>query len=466
MESNDTLEGDLRTLEQRWEQITAVPESPRSLMNVIEYSLGSQRKAEVYVNRLLAYFLDPEEPHGMGTEFLRAVLNGLPAECGFQEDIHDLSDVVVDDQVRIQMVVDEEVVSTGIVDLVIEVSNEWFLMIELKFSAPDTQTEFYYQEATHVGGQPKTDYESGTYYLYFYQRDRTRSNEVQFANWTWKAFSNEVLQPFLLENASRYPQRTVSQLREFNDDIQNITGMTDQQENTQEKIALYLDHYEAIKDVSDTFDSRWSDFTDKWGRQLGEALERDGLGTYSNFEEDVVAVELENQTGSRSWKFRSSSSDWGMMFKDGWWRHTDELEGMIYERSDDRNDVRIGFHHRLDRNRGLAVGEQTLKVYFRNMGANDQAFIDAFGDSFYENKPVIDDLLPSSAEVTGNKRNMIETTYDIDVDAYEDFFDAYVAALQEAFVDLVIENEELIATIDELYDESIDQVYGLSAGSR
>ena len=105
-------------------------------------------------------------------------------------------------------------------------------------------------------------------------------------------------------------------------------------------------------------------------------------------------------------------------------------------------------------------------VCFRNMGANDQVFIDAFRDSFDENKPVIDDLLPSSAEVTGNKRNMIEATYDIDVDAHEDFFDAYVAELQEAFVDLVVENEELTATIDELYDESIDQVYGVSSGSR
>ena len=100
------------------------------------------------------------------------------------------------------------------------------------------------------------------------------------------------------------------------------------------------------------------------------------------------------------------------------------------------------------------------------MGANDQAFIDAFADSFDENKPVFDDLLPPSAEVTGNKRNMIEATYDIDVGAHEEFFDAYVAALQDAFVDLVVENEKLIATIDELYDESIDRVYGVPTGSR
>ncbi len=99
------------------------------------------------------------------------------------------------------------------------------------------------------------------------------------------------------------------------------------------------------------------------------------------------------------------------------------------------------------------------------MGANGQAFIDVFADSFYENESVIDNLHPSSAEVTGNKRNMMVATYDIDVDAHEDFFDAYVAALQEAFIDLVVENEELIATIDELYNESIDQVYGVSTSS-
>jgi hypothetical protein len=461
MDANATLEADLRALERKWEQITDVPASPRSVMDVIEYSLGSQKKAEVYVNRLLAYLLDPEEPHGMDAEFLRAVLNGLPEECDFQEDIHDLSDVVVDDQVQVEEVVGGTTESSGIVDLLIEVPNEWFLMIELKFSAADTQTEFYYREATHVGGEPKTDYESGTYYLYLHQHDQPVANEPNFANWTWQALSTDVLGPFLLENAARYPQRTVTQLREFNDDIQSIAGMTEQQENTQEKIALYLEHYNAIRDVSDTFDSRWEDFTDEWGTRLGEALERDGLGSYSDFDEDLTAVEL-NADGRRNWKFRTSSSDWGMIFKDGWWRHTDDLEGEIYARPDDRNDVRIGFHHRLERNRDLAVGERTLKVYFRNMGANDQVFIDAFVDVFSERQSEVAELLPAAAEITGNKRNMMVATYDIDATSPEAFFDAYVAALKAAFVDLVVDNEELIALIDDIYVKALEEAYGVS----
>lgn len=463
MGTTTEVEAELRALEQEWEQITDVPESPRSLMDVIEYSLGSQKKAEVYVNRLLAYFLDPEEPHGVESEFLRAVLDGLPDACDFQEDIHDLSDVVVDDQVRVSEIDDGTTESSGIVDLLIEVPNEWFLMIELKFSAEDTQTEFYYRDGTHVGGKPKTDYESETYYLYLHQQDRPTANELNFTNWTWEAFSTDVLDTFILENAARYPQRTVAQLREFNNDIRNISGMTNQQENEQEKIALFLDHYDAIKDVSDTFDSRWENFTNEWGRRLGVGLEQEGLGSHSDFDEHLTAIELQSDTGDRrGWKFRTSSSDWGMIFKDGWWRHTDDLDGAIYSRPDDRDDVRIGFHHRMERNRDLAVGAQTLKVYFRNMGANDKEFINVFTDAFSARRSDIAELLPSAAEITGNKRNMLVATYDINADSHEDFFDAYVTALQTAFVDFVVNNEKLVSVIDEIYWNSIDKVYGVS----
>ena len=60
---------------------------------------------------------------------------------------------------------------------------------------------------------------------------------------------------------------------------------------------------------------------------------------------------------------------------------------------------------------------------------------------------------------------MIGSTYVIDVVAYEDVFDANVASLQDASVDLVVGNKKLIATIDKLYNESIDQVYSVSTSS-
>lgn len=151
-----------------------------------------------------------------------------------------------------------------------------------------------------------------------------------------------------------------------------------------------------------------------------------------------------------------------MIFEDGWWRHTDELDGEIYARSEDRDDVRIGFHHRLEQNRDLAVGERTLKVYFRNMGANDQEFIDSFTDTFSARRSDIAGLLPTTAEITGNKRNMLVAKYNIDAESHEDFFDAYVMALKTAFAHLVVDNERLISVIADIHSESIEHVYGVS----
>lgn len=462
MTHDQPLREELGVLQRRWEEITAVPESPRTLMSVIEYSLGSQQKAEVYVNRFLNYLLDPEEPHGMGTEFLRAFLDGLPGECEFQEDTYDLSDVVVDEQVWVTEEEEDAEVSSGIVDLFIEVPNEWFLLIELKFGAKDTQTEFYYRDATHVGDVAKDDYESSEYYLYLRPTDRSTANEPEFSNWTWEALSQDVLEPFIIENSSRYPQRTVAQLHELNDDIANITGMTDQQANEQEKIALYLDHYDAVADISNTFDEVWERFTDEWAPRLGSTLEENGHGSSSSLDEHVTQFDLPRSAGEdEQWYFRSSSSDWGMIFKRGWWRHTDALDESIYSRPDDLNDVRIGFHHRLERNREDAIADRTLKMYFRNMGANDQRFIDTFSKKFDDNEQALTEALPGRAELTGNKKDKIVIRYPIETED-QDFFSAYVTALETAYVDLVGDNEDLVCEIESIFTDSLEAVYGLS----
>jgi len=231
MSSEDDPREDLERLRRKWKGITDVPETPRSVMSVVEHSLGSQRKAEVYTNRLLRYLLDPDEPHGMEDGFLRAFLDALPDEADFDEDRYDLSNVDVDDQVRLQRDADGETVPAGDVDLVIESPNEWFLMVEIKFSAGEnnlrgeglSQTETYY-EASRVDGVPKDNYESGGYYVYLHPRDEPRANEDEFANWTWGELADDVLETLIVEKSPRYPQRTVAQLREFADDIQEITG--------------------------------------------------------------------------------------------------------------------------------------------------------------------------------------------------------------------------------------------------
>jgi hypothetical protein len=470
MSSEDDLKRKLEALSHKWNDITDIPETPRSVMSVIEHSLGSQRKAEVYTNRILRYFLDSDEPHGMDDDFLQEFLDALPDECGFDEDSYDLSNVEVDDQVRLQSDSDGETEPAGEVDLVIESPNKWFLMVEIKFSAGEnslrgeglSQTQTYY-EASHIDGVPRDDYESGGYYLYLHPNDEPRANENGFTNRTWGELVDDVLETLIVENSPRYPQRTVTQLREFADDIQEITGMTERQENEREKVELYLEHYEAIKDVTDTFDERWEEFAHNWANGLAEKLREDGVVRFSEPEginpEQTAVVEL-NDENSPVWVFRAKHSKWAYIFKKGWWRHTDDLNE-IYDRPDDGNDVRVGFHHNLgDNHQDEAIRNRELMFYFRNMGRNDREFRDTFKQKFGSRKDEIGSVLPETAETTGNKGNMTEAVYDIRVDEHDDIFGAYVEALERAFVDHVVENAELVSLIDEAYEDAVGVVYG------
>jgi hypothetical protein len=490
VESKPGLKDELWDLEQKWERITDVPEPPRSLMNIVEYGLGSNRRAEEYINRLLRYFLDPQEPHGLQREFLKAFLEGLPDECDFDEDIHDISDTDVDEQVFVRLTADEnpdgDTERTGMVDLVIETPGEWFLMVEIKFWAGEngvdseglSQTEFYYY-VSERNRDWKDEHESG-YHLYMHPSTESEAVEDEFANWTWESFLSDVFEEFVRVNLPRYPLRTVAQLREFSDDIQEITGMSDQQASEREQVELYLDHYDAIEGVRDTFNDRWERFAEEWGSMLGEALERESeadenywnatVVDYDDLSEEVAVQldEVDNRNGwtfvetsygdadeegnSDLWVFRATHPDWAHIFKYGWWKQIDALENRIDR---DSPDARVGFVHRMERKRDLAIRDQTLGFNFRIMGANPQEFIDEFSERFDGREEEIRRLTPQPEAITGNKANKIKAMYDIPVEGHETFFEAYIAALTNGFREHAVGNEELVTEIDDLYDETI-----------
>jgi len=67
--------------------------------------------------------------------------------------------------------------------------------------------------------------------------------------------------------------------------------------------------------------------------------------------------------------------------------------------------------------------------------------------------------LPQSVSLTGRSGSILSATYNIPVAEHDDFFDAYTAALRDAFVDLTVDNSELISIIDECFDESMTTYY-------
>jgi hypothetical protein len=425
-------------------------------MDVIEYGLGKQRRAEVYVNRLLCYLLDPQQPHGMGTDFLDAVLSGLPPGLEFDEDTYDLSQVRVNEQVTIRDDPSADGPSRGYADLVIDVPNEWVLLVELKFSAAETGTKFYSRAKT-FGDESVEDYESGQYLLYLHQRDQPEASSCEFTNWTWQEFLADVLTEFITEHALRYPQRTATQLHDLRDDLRSITDMKENSTTADEKIELYLDHVEAIEDVRQAFESAWETYSHDWDDELASSLDSSQLPVAR--EPGEVYPEVRIQRGgdeTERWVFRANGGDWQHLFKYGWYRHESDLE-RLPKRADDRNDLRVGFYHRMEDERDTAIQDHQLKFNFRNMGSNPTDFIDIYVSEFDSRADDIEEhLTGTEAQLTGNKRTLIRGTYEIPVANHERFLDAYTAALQSAFVDLVVESPDLIRILSESYQDAVE----------
>jgi hypothetical protein len=447
------LSAQLDRLEQRYTAIAETPAQPRSTMAVIEYGLGNQQRAEVYINRLLRYLLDPESPHGMGTEFLTVFLESLPSSIGFDEDTYDLSDVRVDDQVPAQ---DGE--TQKYPDLVLDIPGEWLLVVELKFSAAETGTEFY-ATAPRIGDQRVDDYESGCYYLYLHQHDEPTASSDAFANWTWRSFVDDVLDRVITESAPRYPQRTTTQLHDLRDDLRTITSMTDDRTADEEKIELFIDHAEAIQAVTSAFDDAWDTYSEQWDRRLADHLATDeSLSVTRRRDAEYPAVVVTRGDGEEErWILRATGGDWQHLHTDGWYKANGTFENLT-TRASDNDDLRIGFYHRMGKHRDEAIRDHDLQFKFRNMGSNPGAFKDIYSDVFDARASEIETLLSGTkAQLTGNKLTKITATYDIPATAADDFFEAYTMALGTAFEELIIDRPELIEVLTETFDAALEE---------
>ena len=301
------------------------------------------------------------------------------------------------------------------------------------------------------------DYESGQYYLYLHRHDKPEASSDEFENWTWQAFISTVLDPLITSAAPRYPQRTATQLHDLRDDLRTITNMTPEHTADQEKIDLYLDHVDAITEVSDAFDDAWTSYSEHWGSHLVDNLEQDPATDVrrqqdSEYPEVVVP---RPETDDDHWHFLDTGGDWQHLHKYGWYRHAATGETLT-SRASDSNDLRIGFYHRMEKHRDAAVRDHKLQFNFRNMGSNPGAFKDIYSETFDAATDSIEPLLTeTNGSLTGNKLTKITATYDIPVGSADGFFDAYTTALAKAFDQFVIDNPELVALLSDTFEDAL-----------
>lgn len=421
-------------------------EPPKTILHILRR--GQREQAW---QRLLFYFLTPEEPHGLETALLEHVLSSLSEQYNLDVPFSyfDIENLQVETEVSLS--------NSGRVDAVIWLSDAWFICWELKVYSSEggNQTESYVTAKSFESiERDKSEFE-GHHYLYLAPGSASPPSSAEFESVSWEWIASE-LQSFLQEAYGQYPARTTAQLEDFIAAINRELTMTEYQEHEREKAQLYLDYYDEIKEAEKSFESRWDDFVDNWGLQLAQSLGMSEIIEIPDPPDNVVVVDCEIRPDEdERWVFLQGNSDWAGIRKHSWARDKADLSN-VYHSVEDREDARITIYHRPELNRDLAIQEQTLELQLWHGTGNGDEFMDTFRDTLRSNIESTDSTLSSTISVKGSRGNPLTAKYDIPAGQHDDFFDAYVAALNTAFQDLVIDHRDVVRIIDETFEESLE----------
>jgi hypothetical protein len=219
--------------------------------------------------------------------------------------------------------------------------------------------------------------------------------------------------------------------------------MTEYIESEKEKRMLHEVYKNKLEDLKKSFNKELNDFKGSWGERLKQRLVHDSelavTGTsIPELSDSKTAVKIESKNGqTERWFFYVDNTEtWAGMTKVGWWRD-DETWEKNYEMDD--GDRRIQFYHQFPRKRDdkreLLLNNK-LNLSLQQKSSDEREFVKFMRDS-YKNNP---ETYPRNTEVTEPGESHfapLRFPRKIPVESHETFFDAYIAALSDGFVELV-----------------------------
>ncbi|RQG95564.1 PD-(D/E)XK nuclease family protein [Natrarchaeobius oligotrophus] len=445
------VEKQLQELVQRLNRLPETDEPPPTTLQI----LGRHQQEQDWQS-LLFHFLSPKEGHGLKHALLEHLLSSLSErdDLDYTFSRLDLQDIKVE----------TEVVTSNDTrpDAVLWLPGDWFICWELKLWASEThkQTKAYIDASSFPAiGLSKDDVSvDNRYYIYLAPESSSPPEANEFVQISWEWIASE-LQAFLAKSQGGYPARTTAQLDDFISTIQQELIMTDHQENQQEKAQLYFDYYDELQDVQGAFENQWDDFTDNWGLRLARDLNNVEIVEIPDLSDNHVGIELHpDSEDSARWVFRQGSS-WAGIAKEQWRRRRTDDHPVIYGAPDDDNYAHITLYHRLEKNRKKAIQDGILELTLWHGNSSDDQFYKLVNERVSNKIDEREYELPPTVDLTSRTGNILTATYNIPIAEHDDFFDAYTAGLGGAFVDLAIENSELITIIDEAFIEALAEYY-------
>ena len=456
------LKQNLSELNERLNAIPEVKEPPSTTLQIIR---DEKDQLEEHWQRLLFYHLSQDEPHGLNHKLLEYILSALADrdDMSFTFSSLDLKKVKTETEVEAE--------DKKRPDGVMWVSGEWFICWELKIESPegDDQTKNYVSADSFESiGLDKADVpETNHQYIYLAPKDKDPPESSEFTpiSWTWIA---DEIRAFIDESHGIHPSRTIAQLESFTGTIHEELQMTEDEKARRRKAALFAEHQEEIAEVQQAFKNEWKKFRgEKWGGELAEALDAatriedpdDDDKDPSHVDDNIVLVRFDDFDGPHTEFMFWQNTKWSSIGPAAWYRNLSEGEPKYSSAGEPS--ARLFFAHELrdyapstlrEVINEPAVDDLELTFYLRSTDKECN-----FQKNFHERfNDMDDDLLPDKSNRTGNKKNVLERTYNINLDA-DPFFEAYINALASAVDDHIISKPELIKEIGEVYDNTIEE---------
>ena len=258
------LTAQLSALQTHVESIPQVEQPPLNSMEI----LGNSRSEEAW-EAMLVYFLNSDRPHGLGTAVLSAFLEAIEAhpETAFVLRRYDLSRVEISSQVSAE---------DGVPDVLLWVEDEWFICLELKVRAAETDEQTVrYSLSSRLGGLDVDDYsEADRHYVYLAPGSSRDATADRFIDVSWEHVIPHLRQ-VLVDAQGRYPVRSQAQLAEFIDTIRSELGMTEYTEHNRDRALLHIKYSDAINAVSEAFDEMVDAERDAWQDDFDAVMDQD-----------------------------------------------------------------------------------------------------------------------------------------------------------------------------------------------
>lgn len=401
MATGDELADRLRELQISLEALPEVEEPPKSMLRI----LGSPR-AEQKWNTLLAYLIDPSQPHGFGADLLKAFLETASKVTDDEIDYYhrDIERVTVDTEV--------ESPQNNRPDILIRASDEWFVCIESKVdsSEGDRQTQRYIED-THIDNEEKDEYpEGGRHYLFLSKRFAPDSSAAGFEDISWRQVV-EAFQAELNLSHGQYPERSVSQLNDFLSTIITVTNMEENnfEQIQKEKVQLLSEYRSDINELFEAAESLREQSLEEWPQRFQN--------------------HVSNDVWTDAWHARDVK--WGTIYTDGWYLD-DELNPTDNVDETKGNDgARLHFMHYLRSEESFREGTLRYELVCNTRVPFRDEFHRLYNTDRWQEKlkPI---LIEQNITNRGNKSEYTRKTYDVDQSGLPgSYFETLAIAFEE-----------------------------------